>query len=138
MSYEKKYSVGEVHIDMPYAQFIHELPLLSFGDVQHTINLSLIFQSRETNNPFNISNGFKFNLQKRLIMDDNIPVKFEDARGNLIQLNNHGDRFVFNDGSQRIIRKQNGKYVLENPDYSHETYEEDGRIRYVSDKYGHI
>ena len=88
MSYEKKFGVGNVYVDMPYAQFIHELPLLSFSDVQHNINLSLIFQSKETGNPFNIANGFKLNLQKRLIMNGNIPVKFEDTSGNLIQLNN--------------------------------------------------
>ena len=137
MSYEKKFGVGNVYVDMPYAQFIHELPLLSFGDVRHNINVSLIFQSGESSNLFSISNGFKFNLQKRLIMSGNIPVKFEDASGKLIKLNTYGDRFVFDDGSKRIIRKkQDGTLVLENPDYSQEVYDVGGRITTVRDKYG--
>ena len=43
MSYVKNYNVGQTKLDLPYANYIHELPLLSFGDVQHTINLSLVF-----------------------------------------------------------------------------------------------
>jgi len=136
MSYAKKYGAGNVHIDMPYAQFIHQLPLLSFSDVQHTINVSLIFQSKESNNPFSIANGYKLNLQKRLIMSGNIPVKFEDGNGKIVTLNNCSNRFVFDDGSQRIIRSENSTFVLENPDYSKEVYDALGKITEAWDKYG--
>ena len=137
MSYEKKFDVGSVSIDKHYLHFIHELPLLSFADVQHSINVSLIFQSKESNNPFHISKGCKFNLQKRLIMNGNIPEKFEDGNGKLITLNNCSSRFVFDDGSQRIIRAENSTFVLENPDYSKEVYDALGKITEAWDKYGH-
>ena len=136
MSYAKKYGAGNVHIDMPYAQFIHQLPLLSFSDVQHTINVSLIFQSKESNNPFSIATGYKLNLQKRLIMNGNIPVKFEEGNGKIVTLNNCSNRFVFDDGSQRIIRSENSTFVLENPDYSKEVYDTSGKITEAWDKYG--
>ena len=58
MSYVKNYDVGSIRLDAPRTDFIYELPLLSFGDVQHTIGLSLVFNSRFANsNPFYIANG---------------------------------------------------------------------------------
>ena len=52
MSHVKKYDIGQIRLDLlktpglqdaPYMQYTHELPLLSFGDVQHSVNLSLVF-----------------------------------------------------------------------------------------------
>lgn len=64
-NFTKKYSVGTVRLDGPHAHFIHELPLLSFGDVLHTINLSIVYHSNLSGNPFNIASGFKLSLQKK-------------------------------------------------------------------------
>ena len=139
MSYVKNYDVGNVRIDEPHTHFIHELPLLSFSDVQHTIGLSLIFRSRLMNNAFNISEGYKLNLHKRLVLTpSDIPAFLEDGNGTICPLSCYGDRFMFQDGSQRIIRRIGSTYVLENPDYSKETYDSYGRIKTVCDKYGNV
>ena len=45
------------------------------------------------------------------------------------------DVYTFADESQRIIRKVNNTYELENPDYSKEIYDSEGRINKVYDKY---
>ena len=64
-NYVKKYDVGSIIIDMPRSDCIYELPLLAFGDVQHSVGLSLVFNSRfASENPFYISSGFKFNIFK--------------------------------------------------------------------------
>ena len=64
-NYEKNYSVGQIRLDAPYAHFLYTLPLLSFSDIQHAIDLSLVYQSKMTDNPFNIANGYKLSLQKK-------------------------------------------------------------------------
>lgn len=58
MSYVKNYDIGSIRLDSPYKHFIYELPLLSFGDAQYSINLSLVFQSKLSENPFKIANGY--------------------------------------------------------------------------------
>ena len=106
MSYVKSYDVGSIRLDAPRTHFIYELPLLSFGDIKHTIGLSLIFQSKTTENAFYISKGYRLNLMKRLIVDaGGIPEYFEESDGTQLPLNDFGDRFTFNDKSQRVVRK---------------------------------
>ena len=76
MSFVKNYDPGQIRMDLPTANYIHELPLLSFADLHGTLNLSLVFNYRmkqERGNLFNIAAGYKLNLQKRLIMENNIP-----------------------------------------------------------------
>ena len=68
MSYVKNYDVGITRIDNTYKHYVHELPLLSFGDARNTFNLSLVFQSGLTSNPFHIANGYKLNIKKRIIL----------------------------------------------------------------------
>ncbi len=138
MSYVKKYDIGNIRLDSPYSHFIYELPLLSFGDFKRKIDLSLVFQSKTTANPFYISQGYKFNLQKRLILNSNgTPESLEEGNGTLLSLNDFGDRFMFNDESQRVLRKfGDGTYMLENPDMSVERFDINGRIKSVTDKYG--
>ena len=137
MSYVKKYEVGSVRLDAPYAHYIYELPLLSFSDIRNSIGLSLVYQSKLNDNPFYIKNGFKLNLQKRLIMAySTYPKNYEDCDGTLVSLNNFVNHFTFNDDSQRIIRYINGQYVLENPDLSTEIYNSSGKIIAIKDKYG--
>ena len=60
MSNEKNYNLGQINVDYlntdyvnlsvedepPYVCYTHELPLFTFGDVQHTVNLSLVFYSK--------------------------------------------------------------------------------------------
>ena len=87
-------------------------------------------------NPFYVKNGFKLNLQKRLIMAyGTYPKNYEDCDGTLVSLNNFVNHFTFNDDSQRIIRYINGQYVLENPDLSTEIYDTWGKIIAIKDKY---
>lgn len=136
MSFEKKYEVGSTRLDNTYKDFVHELPLLSFGDARNTFGLSLIFQSKLTSNPFNIANGYKLNLQKRIIFSGSYPQSYEDGYGNVIKLNRFGSKYAFDDGSQRFIRSINGQYILENPDYSTEVFNASGNILSVKDKYG--
>ena len=158
-TYVKKYDVGQINLDLPYANYIHELPLLSFGDVQHTINLSLVFnyaRKAEGDNSFNIANGFKLNMQKKIIINGNdTPIKFYDSNGKTVQLTQFGDVFTFDDDSQRILRRtqllnmpsvpgsditeESGTiqytYTVEYPDFSREDYDSDGKIIASYDKY---
>jgi len=94
MSYVKNYDVGNIRLDSPHSHFVYELPLLSFGDIKRTIGLSLVFQSKTTENPFYISQGYKFNLQKRLIFNANgTPESLEEGNGTLLSLNSFTDIF---------------------------------------------
>ena len=140
-TYVKKYDVGQINLDLPYANYIHELPLLSFGDVQHTINLSLVFnyaRKAEGDNSFNIANGFKLNMQKRIIKDTstNLPIEFQDERGKIVVLTNNGNGiYTFKDDSQKILRVVNDGYELEYSDLSKETFSGNGYITGVYSKY---
>ena len=158
-TYIKKYDVGQIKLDLPYANYIHELPLLSFGDVQHTINLSLVYNRKNNaENAFNIANGFKLNLQKRLIIDGET-ISYQDENGKIIALTQYGDVYTFQDDSQRILRRIEQvpsiilppnpgsgiievqpvalyDYEVEYPDFSKENYDPWGRIIAVYDKYG--
>ena len=170
-TYIKKYDVGQIKLDLPYANYIHELPLLSFGDVQHTINLSLVYnysaRKREIEsgytgetNPFNIASGFKLNLQKRLIKDNQgCPIEIQEENGDFVSLNQlYSNTYTFKDESQRILRiteKQNSTldpsgniiydpdsitytYTVEYPDFSKEEYNDSGLITTVYDKYNNV
>ena len=140
-TYVKKYDVGQIKLDLPYAHYIHELPLLSFGDIQHTINLSLVFNSerkKKEDNSFSIADGFKLNLQKRIVFDQcaNRPIALIDATGKYVVLyHNEGDVYTFGDDSQRILRKISNTYEVEYPDFSKETYNQNGYITATFDKY---
>lgn len=136
MSFEKNYEVGSIRLDAPNKHFVHELPLLSFGDARNSLDLSLIFQSKLTSNPFFIANGYKLNLQKRIIFSGSYPQSYEDGNGERIILNRFYNKYAFDDGSQRFIRLIDDNYVLENPDYSTEIFDGNGNILSVKDKYG--
>ena len=139
-NYTKKYEVGSICLDAPNTDFIYELPLLAFGDVQHSVGLSLVFNSRfATENPFYISSGFKFNIFKRLILNSNgdKPIEFEDEYGKRFALIDCVDKFTFDDESQRVVRKTGDrKFEIHYPDLSIEEYDGYGRIYRVRDKYG--
>lgn len=175
MSYVKKYEVGQIKFDLldgsaikiaPYVQYTHELPLLSFGDVQHAVHLSLMFncdryrEEKKNKNPFFIAPGFKLNLQKCLKYDSsgNL-VAFQGEDGNNVELRTLGDTATFNDESQRILRRTQRSnspippviggnieydpgvsydHTVEYPDFSKEDYDERGRISSTYDKYGNV
>ena len=138
-NYVKKYDMGEIKLDLPYANYIHELPLLSFGDVLHTFDLSLVFNYENKNvNPFFIANGYQLNLQKRIIESTNVTlqIKFQDGAGKSVYLtDNSNGIYTFPDDSQKILRRINSGYVLEYSDFSKEFYNSDGYITAVCDKY---
>ena len=135
-SYIKNFEVGNIRLDTPKQHIIHELPLLSFGDARNTFALSLIFQSKLTGNPFYIANGYKLSIQKRIIVVNSVPQSYEDGNGTLTNLNRFNNKYAFDDGSQRFIRQLNEQYILENPDYSTEVYDDNGNILLVKDKHG--
>ena len=141
MSYVKNYNPGKITMDLPTANYIYELPLLSFGDAHGPMNLSLIFNSEmraDTSNPFHVAAGYKLNVQKRLIMTNGTPAAYQDANGKCISLYGTDDTYLFADDSHRIIRLVDDAYELENPDFSTEVYDAAGRIRLARDKYNQI
>ena len=102
----KNFSVGKINMDLPFNQFIHELPLISFGDLKNKLNLSLIYYSYNINdnNSFNIKSGFKLNLQKRLIIENNLPTKYQDEYGRTIDLVEQSGLYSFDDTSMRFMK----------------------------------
>ena len=173
MSHVKNYDVGQIRLDLldtpqgqeaPYMQYTHELPLLSFGDIQHNVNLSLVFnyeryrnEKSTGENPFFIAPGFKLNLQKRLLYTQfGVFDEYQEENGKIVKLNPFYGNYTFSDDSQRIIRQkvQPGQtdnisggniemggddpvydYFLEYPDFSKEKYTESGKLAAVYDKY---
>ena len=134
-TYVKNYSVGQIRLDAPYSHFIHELPLLSFGDIQRSINLSLVYQSKMTGNPFYIADGYKLNLQQRLIFDAYIFL--EDTSGKLIKCIGENGVYALSDDSKRILRynADSSTYTLENPDLSKNVFDANGKVLKAYDKY---
>ncbi len=151
MSYVKKYDVGQINVDLlhaiamdepPFVQYTHELPLLSFGDVQHNMNLSLVFnyeryrdEKANSKNPFFIAPGFKLNVHKRLIFNQSVLSAFQGEDGRIIDLKAFGNTYTFDDESQRILRKAQSVLTVEHSDFSKETYNSAGRITATYDKY---
>lgn len=141
----KKYSVGSLYLAEPYCHCIHKLPLLAFSDVMSSIELNLIFNSKnKSENNYNISKGFKLNLQKRLYIstrsNNKLDIVLEDENGmkhTCIYIQD--DCFIVPDYSNSIIRKKqiNGiyKYVLEYDNLSQEIFDINGRIETYIDKY---
>ena len=155
MSYVKKYDVGQIKLEPcsmgsgvgwpGFLQYTHELPLLSFGDVLHSVNLSLVFnykryriERENDSHPFFITNGYKLNLQKHLVCDEYaIPTEFVDGNGDTVGLTEaYNFVYVLNDESQRILRRTQSCFIMEYPDFSKEKYDGLGRITEAYDKYG--
>ena len=140
-NYVKKYDVGQIKLDLPYANYIHELPLLSFGDVQHTMDLSLVFNEERRkagDNPFNIAEGFKLNVQKRVVVGNGVTIKFEEGNGKYVDLISVSDFYTFDDETQRVLRLTSFGYEVEYPDFSKETFNDDGYIIGAYSKYDKI
>ena len=141
MSYVKNYNPGKITVDLPTANYIHELPLLSFGDIYGNFSLSMVFNRQmkaDNSNPYHIAAGFKLNLQKKLFMENGKPVQIQDANGNCVDIIGSNSPFALDDDSQRIIRLSEGYYTLENADMSKEQYDQNGRITCVYNKYNDL
>ena len=139
MSYVKNYNVGQIQLDLPTSNYMHELPLLSFADIHGNVNLSLVFNyglRAESSNPFNIAAGYKLNMQKRIVMSNSAPTAFQSESGKVVALNSADTCYAFDDDTQRIIRRTGSTYELENPDFSKECYDQVGKITKAYDKYG--
>ena len=138
MSYVKNYNVGQILLDLPTPNYFHELPLLSFGDVHGSVNLSLVFNyglKAKNSNLYSIAAGYKLNLQKRIMMSNGIPSEIQAETGKTITLNKTNSLYCLDDDTQRVLRLNNGGYELENADYSKEIYDSTGKITAVYDKY---
>ena len=139
MSYVKNYNVGQIQLDLPTSNYIHELPLLSFADIHGNVNLSLVFNyglKAENSNPFNIAAGYKLNMQKRIVMSNSAPTAFQNESGKVVDLNSADTCYSFDDDTQRIIRRTDSAYEIENLDFSKELYDHEGNIIEAYDKYG--
>ena len=146
MSYNKKYSIGSIALAEPYFDYVHTLPLVTFSDVKNTVELALVYNSQiAANNYFNIANGYKFNLQKKLVFnEDSIAIQLVDANGLKVACNpatNGTDTHVnpayaLNDSTHRVLRKTSTGYEMEYPDYSREEFGLDGKLTKSFDKYG--
>ena len=68
-------------------------------------------------------------------MSSSIPQTYEEGDGSRINLIRFNDRYAFDDDSQRILRKVNNTFILENSDYSKEYFDADGKITLIKDKY---
>ena len=144
-NYIKKYDLGNIFVDLPYNNYIHELPLLSFGDYKNNVDLSLVFNNRlkqideETmRNTFNIKEGFKLNIQKKVYSDDTLELKYIDGSGKVISLIANGVYYTFDDESKRILKETNSGYEVYNFDFSKEVFDANGNLIKVYDKYGDL
>ena len=123
-NYVKKYNLGNIMVDLPYNSYIHELPLLTFSDFRNGVNLSLIYNKRlesidigACSNTFNIKEGFKLNIQKKVYFDDNdLEYKYIDSSGKVITLINNGGVYTFDDESKRVLRSISTGYEIEYED----------------------
>ena len=143
MSYNKKYSVGSIALAGPYFDYVHTLPLVTFSDVKNTVELALVYNSQiAANNYFNIANGYKFNLQKKIV-ETSAGLSLLDSNGLMIACNpatnqtaSSASVYALNDDSHRIIRRITSGFELEYPDYSKEYFNSDGKQTSSFDKYG--
>lgn len=151
-NYVKKFNVGNISIDLPYRSHIHTLPLLSFSDFRNSVNIELVFNqklNKEGIDYFNSGVGFKLNIQKRIIKENNVLKRLIDSNGNSIALNRnknnyeddskpYNNYYTFEDESKRIVRIISGGYEIEYSDFSKEVYNTDGYIISSYDKYGDL
>lgn len=161
-TYIKKYDVGTITIDLPYNSYIHNLPLLSFNDFRDSVNISLVFNQKlkiDEDNSFNIGKGYKLNIHKKIIFQNNIPIKLMESNGKYVLLNRnknslnenstiYNNVYTFDDESKRILRVKTRLntqtnidetyYEVENDDLSKEIYNSLGYLHYIYDKYDDV
>ncbi|MBQ9108386.1 MAG: hypothetical protein IJY49_06175 [Clostridia bacterium] len=142
-TYNKKYSVGSISLAEPYFDYVHTLPLVTFSDIKSAVELALVYNSQiATNNYFNIADGYKFNLQKKIV-ETSTGLSLLDSNGLMIKCNPATNQtassatvYALNDDSHRILRRITSGFELEYPDYSKEYFNSDGKQTSSFDKYG--
>ena len=142
-TYNKKYSVGSISLAEPYFDYVHTLPLVTFSDIKSTVELALVYNSQiAANNYFNIADGYKFNLQKK-IDETSTGLSLLDSNGLKIKCNPATNQtassatvYALNDDSHRILRRITSGFELEYPDYSKEYFDSEGKQTSSYDKYG--
>lgn len=104
---------GDLYVDLPYRSHRHTLELLSFSDFKNSVNISLVYNQKlkkEGIDYFNTGYGFKLNIQKRIMIVNNVLVKLIDEKGNSINLirnknskqtNIYNNYYTFDDESKR-------------------------------------
>ncbi len=144
-NYIKEYNVGSFSIDLPYPNYVYTLPLLNFKDNKGEFKLAIIYTRKaksdnvsNSENTFNIDYGYKLNIHKKIIIENDVLTKFIDENGRVIELINNNGIYTFIDESQRIIRKTSTGYELEDKKLFKEIYNLSGDIIRVYDGYGDI
>ena len=144
MNYNKKFNVGSTSLAEPFFDYYHTLPLVAFGDVKSSAELSLVYNSMlAEENHFNIGNGFKLNLQKKLLINGTT-IQLIDSNGIKLACNQPHNgtasyqqpAYAISDNSLRMLRRTTTGYDLEYPDFSKETFDSDGKLTGLTDKYG--
>ena len=142
-SNNQKYSVGSIALADPYFDYVHTLPLVTFSDVKNTVELALVYNSQiATSNYFNIADGYKLNLQKKIV-ETSTGLSLLDSNGLMIKCNPATNQtaysatvYALNDDSHRILRRITSGFELEYPDYSKECFDSNGKQTSSFDKYG--
>ena len=111
-NFNKKCNAGSIVLASPYFEYVYSLPLVSFGDAKGSVELGIVYNSQlASSNLFNIANGFKLNLQKKLIFNNGKVSHIIDSNGLQIACNeatnganNYGQRaYALNDESQSSL-----------------------------------
>ena len=109
MASVKKFDHGKITMDLPYFNYLYELPLYSFRDTIGSLSVSLIFNYSlsEEGSTIIFRPGYKLNLQKKLFIDNNEPYAYEDGFGKTRMLVTCDDisLYLFDDETQRFVYK---------------------------------
>lgn len=141
MAYVKNFNPGQILLDLPSANHIYELPLLSFGDVNGSVGISVIYNREFAamgDQRFGFYMGYKLNLQKKILFSDNSSGNYIDANGKSIPFWRTEGVYLFEDEGARVMVPIGTSYKVFYPDNSYEIFDQSGRITLMYDKYGHI
>ncbi len=141
MAYVKNFNPGQILLDLPSANHIYELPLLSFGDVNGSVGISVIYNRQFAamgDQRFGFYMGYKLNLQKKILFSDNSSGNYIDANGKTIPFWRTEGVYLFEDEGTRVMVPIGTSYKVFYPDNSYEIFDQSGRITLMYDKYGHI
>ena len=141
MAHVKTYNPGQITLDLPRTNYFYELPLLSVDDFHGGFSVTLVhsYDAKKNNkNHFNMREGYKLNVQKRLLLSNGVPCQYIDASYKMISLlDESAPVYTFADDSQRILRvSNNGGFAVEYLDGSKENFDSSGYVTSVLDKYG--
>ena len=78
MAHVKTYNPGQITLDLPRTNYFYELPLLSVNDFRGGFSVTLVhnYDAKKNNkNHFNMREGYKLNVQKRLLLSNGVPCR---------------------------------------------------------------